>query len=307
MPVFLVLYQVLRGLTRRVSDLGFGPGWVAGPVRHRASTRRSRRTSTCVRSGLDLNPTRRCTRTCARPRRWRRSAWTCRRAPARRCQPGHRARLALPGAHRHRGRHRLRPAAADPGPQPERHGQPPAADDHEDHADLPAGHLLRSAGRPGPVLRGVQPVPHRPAGVHLPQHLRRQGQRDDVEGHARPREGPGQAGEVRVPRRPHPPSKDKAKGKAIPASSKVAPKGKAPARSSSKATPKAGATKGSRPAPSKTSSRSSKADQGGEAPTKASSGPEPTSGSAGPAEPKPSGGTADGAPSLQPRARKKKR
>ncbi len=101
--------------------------------------------------------------------------------------------------------------------------------------------------------------------------------------------------------------KAKAKGKAIPASSKVVAKGKTPARSSSKATPKAGATKGSRPAPSKTSSRSSKADQGGEAPAKASSGPEPTSGSSGSAEPKPSGGTADGAPSLQPRARKKKR
>jgi YidC/Oxa1 family membrane protein insertase len=101
--------------------------------------------------------------------------------------------------------------------------------------------------------------------------------------------------------------KAKAKGKAIPASSKVVAKGKTPARSSSKATPKAGATKGSRPAPSKTSSRSSKADQGGEATAKASSGPEPTSGSSGSAEPKPSGGTADGAPSLQPRARKKKR
>ena len=30
MPVFLVLYQVLRGLTRRVSDLGFSSGWVGG-------------------------------------------------------------------------------------------------------------------------------------------------------------------------------------------------------------------------------------------------------------------------------------
>ena len=102
-------------------------------------------------------------------------------------------------------------------------------------------------------------------------------------------------------------SRDKAKGKAIPASSKVAAKSKAPARTSSKATPKAGATKGSRPAPSKTSSRSSKAEPGGEAPAKASSGPEPTSGSSGSAGPSPSGGTADGAPSLQPRARKKKR
>ncbi len=30
MPVFLVLYQVLRGLTRRVSDLGANVGWVSG-------------------------------------------------------------------------------------------------------------------------------------------------------------------------------------------------------------------------------------------------------------------------------------
>jgi len=30
MPVFLVLYQVLRGLTRRVSDLGFAVGWAGG-------------------------------------------------------------------------------------------------------------------------------------------------------------------------------------------------------------------------------------------------------------------------------------
>ena len=30
MPVFLVLYQVLRGLTRRVSDLGADVGWVSG-------------------------------------------------------------------------------------------------------------------------------------------------------------------------------------------------------------------------------------------------------------------------------------
>ena len=30
MPVFLVLYQVLRGITRRLSDLGDSTGWVAG-------------------------------------------------------------------------------------------------------------------------------------------------------------------------------------------------------------------------------------------------------------------------------------
>lgn len=29
-PIFIVLYQVLRGLTRRISDLGFDVGWAAG-------------------------------------------------------------------------------------------------------------------------------------------------------------------------------------------------------------------------------------------------------------------------------------
>ena len=32
MPVFLVLYNVLRGLTRRQSDLGEATGWIAGQV-----------------------------------------------------------------------------------------------------------------------------------------------------------------------------------------------------------------------------------------------------------------------------------
>lgn len=32
MPVFIILYQVLRGLTRRVSDMGFDAGWVGGQV-----------------------------------------------------------------------------------------------------------------------------------------------------------------------------------------------------------------------------------------------------------------------------------
>ena len=32
MPVFIVLYQVLRGLTRRVSGMGFDMGWVSGQI-----------------------------------------------------------------------------------------------------------------------------------------------------------------------------------------------------------------------------------------------------------------------------------
>ena len=86
------------------------------------------------------------------------------------------------------------------------------------------------------LLRRLEPVPDRPAGVHLPQHLRRQGQRDDVEGHARARQGPGQAGQVQRLEGRILHDKAKAKGKAIPASSKVLAKGKTPARSSSKAT-----------------------------------------------------------------------
>jgi YidC/Oxa1 family membrane protein insertase len=114
--------------------------------------------------------------------------------------------------------------------------------------------------------------------------------------------------------KPAPSSKDKAKakGKAIPASSKELAKG----RTQAKAPAKAGASKGGRPAPAKTSSRSSKAGQTSsstKAPTKAtsdSSAAEATS----PAPAKPSTGSTGsgtsaggGGSNLQPRARKKKR
>jgi YidC/Oxa1 family membrane protein insertase len=103
-------------------------------------------------------------------------------------------------------------------------------------------------------------------------------------------------------------SKAAAKSKAIPASSKAAPKGKAPARTSSRSTSKAAAAKGSRPAPSKTSSRSTKEDQGGATPAPApSDGGDSTSGSTGSTPTAPSEGATGAPPSLQPRARKKKR
>jgi YidC/Oxa1 family membrane protein insertase len=98
-------------------------------------------------------------------------------------------------------------------------------------------------------------------------------------------------------------SKDKAKSKAIPASSKPAPKGKAPAKASAKA----GASKGGRTAPSKTSSRTSRGGRGGEAPAKASPSTPAGSDSSGSAAPTSAGGTDSGTSSLQPRARKKKR
>ncbi len=104
--------------------------------------------------------------------------------------------------------------------------------------------------------------------------------------------------------------KDKTKGKAIPASSRPASKGKAPAKTPAKPQAKAGTTKGGRPAPSTTSSRGSKGGAGaaGRATTpsrKAS----PEAGSAAGGQPKAPGGagTEGAAPTLQPRARKKKR
>jgi YidC/Oxa1 family membrane protein insertase len=107
-------------------------------------------------------------------------------------------------------------------------------------------------------------------------------------------------------------SKDKAKRKAIPASSKELAKG----RSQAKAPAKASASKGGRPAPAKTSSRSTKGGQTSsstKAPTKATSDSSAAEASS-PAPAKPqsdstgSGGNAGGGGStLQPRARKKKR
>ncbi len=154
MPVFLVLYQVLRGLTRRVSDLGGATGWMSGqfpggnPVKPPSLVRTFDpawiNPSTKMYQNLSVST----------------HDGRLRHGPVRERQQGHaaghRPRHALPGAHRHRGRHRLHAAAPDPGPQPQRPGQPATADDHEDHADLPAGDLLRAAGRPGPLLRGVQ-------------------------------------------------------------------------------------------------------------------------------------------------------
>jgi len=101
--------------------------------------------------------------------------------------------------------------------------------------------------------------------------------------------------------------KARAKAKAIPASSKAVAKGKAPAKASAKA----GATKGGRSAPTKPSSRSSKggtdrtsskatSDRGRSSdPSGSANGPS-SAGSTG------SGGTGGGS-TLQPRARKKKR
>jgi YidC/Oxa1 family membrane protein insertase len=119
-------------------------------------------------------------------------------------------------------------------------------------------------------------------------------------------------GPVPTKSKPAASSKDKAKGKAIPASSKELAKG----RSQGKAPAKAGASKGGRPAPAKTSSRSSKAGQTSsstKAPTKATSDSSATEATS-PAPAKPSSGSTGsgssaggGGSNLQPRARKKKR
>ena len=122
MPVFIVLYQVLRGLTRRASGIGFNFGWVSGqlgtgaPTSHaagRSSGRSTRPTSTTARS---------CT---SRPVAAPTPMQAVRHRPVRERQQGARARaschampylvlIAIVGVTG------FVPAAADPGPQPER-------------------------------------------------------------------------------------------------------------------------------------------------------------------------------------------
>ena len=84
MPVFLVLYQVLRGLTRRASDLGFDLGWMSRAVRPGGSTTKP---PDIVRvfDPACINHTTKMYQNLSTRRRWRRSAWTWPRAPARPC------------------------------------------------------------------------------------------------------------------------------------------------------------------------------------------------------------------------------
>ena len=133
MPVFLVLYHVLRGLTQRVpastragSSGQFGTGV---PTRVAAARPRSSR-PTCTTTRSSTRP---CSQTTVMD-----FAGMDLAGALEGLQPGHRATRSPTPADRPRGRHRLRPAAPDPGPQHRRPGQPAAADDHEDHAVLPA-------------------------------------------------------------------------------------------------------------------------------------------------------------------------
>jgi YidC/Oxa1 family membrane protein insertase len=304
MPVFLVLYQVLRGLTRRVSDLGSGTGWAAGqfpgniskppdlvrvfdPAWISPSTKmyQNLSTSTTMEAfGMDLSE-----------------------SASKALQQGvlHASPFLV-----------LIAIVAVTGfvQQRQIQGRNPNATVNPQQQMImkimPIFLPVISFGLPaGLVLYFAVSNMYRIAQQAFISHSIYGGKENgmtwkDMFGLGK---GPAKPAKASSSKAASSRDKAKAKGKAIPASSKVVAKGKTPARSSSKPTSKAGATKGSRPAPSKTSSRSSKADQGGEAPAKASSGPEPTSGSSGSAEPTPSGGTVDGAPSMQPRARKKKR
>jgi len=305
MPVFLVLYQVLRGLTRRVSDLGSGAGWMSGQfslpgaspskppdlvrvfdpawINHSTKMYQNLSTSTQMEAfGMDLSE-----------------------SASKALQQGvlHASPFLV-----------LIAIVAVTGfvQQRQIQGRNPNAQVNPQQQMImkimPIFLPVISFGLPaGLVLYFAVSNMYRIAQQAFISHSIYGGKANGMTWKDMLGLGKGPAKPAKSSSSKAASSRDKAKGKAIPASSKVAAKSKAPARTSSKATPKAGATKGSRPAPSKTSSRSSKAEPGGEAPAKASSGPEPTSGSSGSAGPSPSGGTADGAPSLQPRARKKKR
>ena len=174
MPVFIVLYNVLRGLTQRVPRLRSGLD--RRPDRHRRADLgpAAGRASSPPYLHPDTQLYQSLSQTSVMDFAGHEPGRELLGGP----EPGHRPRAPLHRAHRHRGRHRLHPAEQIQGRMTGSPGQPAAADDHEDHADLPAGDLLRAAGRPGPLLRGVQPLPHRPAVVHLPQHLRHQAGRE---------------------------------------------------------------------------------------------------------------------------------
>jgi YidC/Oxa1 family membrane protein insertase len=301
MPVFLVLYQVLRGLTRRVSDLGAGAGWMSGQFPNSIS-----KPPDLVRvfDPAWINPSTKMYQNLSTSTTMEAFGMDLSESASKALQQGvlHAspflvliAIVAVTGFVQQRQIQGRNPnATVNPQQQMIMKIMPiflPVIS-----FGLPAGLVLYFA------VSNLYRIAQQAFISHSIYGGKANGMTwKDMLGLGKGPAKPAKSGSKAAS------SRDKAKGKAIPASSKVAPKGKAPARSSSKATPKAGATKGSRPAPSKTSSRSSKAEQGGEAPATASSGPEPTSGSSGSAEPKPSGGTSDGAPSLQPRARKKKR
>ena len=188
MPIFIVLYAVLRGLTRRTSPLGFNLGFTGGQLGQgvhltipptpvvpgqRAALRHAgghpgRLLRPVLPAPLDL--------ALPEPQPHQRDAGHG-DEPGRERQHG-----GQPAASIHaipyilliaRGRrHRLGPAEADPGSHPGRLSAAAATSADEDHAVLPAGDLDRAAGGPRPVLRRLQPLPGRTAVVHQPQHLR---------------------------------------------------------------------------------------------------------------------------------------
>ena len=118
MPVFIVLYQVLRGLTRRASGMGFDFGWVGGQLGSGHRRRPSRRRSTGVFDPAYLNHSSKMYQTCRSTNTMQAFGMDLAESASKALQPGRRPRPPLPRPDRHRGGHRLRPAAADPGPQP---------------------------------------------------------------------------------------------------------------------------------------------------------------------------------------------
>jgi YidC/Oxa1 family membrane protein insertase len=305
MPVFLVLYQVLRGLTRRVSDLGSGTGWMAGQfpsgtvskppdlvrvfdpawINQNTKMYQNLSTSTSMQAfGMDLSE-----------------------SASKALQQGllHASPFLV-----------LIVIVAITGflQQRQIQGRNPNAQVNPQQQMImkimPIFLPVISFGLPaGLVLYFAVSNMYRIGQQAFISHSIYGGKANGMTWKDMIGLGKGPGGSKPKPAAS---SKDKAKSKAIPASSKELAKG----RSQAKAPAKSGASKGGRPAPAKTSSRSSKGGQASSSrktPTTAASDSSAAEASS-PAPAKPSsgstgsGGTAGGGGStLQPRARKKKR
>ncbi len=172
LPVFMVLYRVLSGLTTRFTSVGLA----AGQLTAQASTgaafaaveieRRKfnpqyvdhgdtifqdlQLTNEMNSFGIDLS-----------------------RSLSQMLQEGFVKALPYLALDHVGVRHLARPAAADPGSEQQRSDEPSATGDHEDHPLHDPDHLVRPARGHGGVLPHREPVPDRPAGLHHAEVLPR--------------------------------------------------------------------------------------------------------------------------------------
>ena len=148
-PIFIILYNVIQGLTRNGEDGTFDPKY----LKHSSELYQALNpVDEMVAFGVDL-------------------AVSARRP----CSEGFVDGLPYVRHGRGRGPDLLLPAEADPGPQPERRDAAAAEDDDAGVPGHVRGHRVHLAGGAGRVLHDLEPLPDRDAGLHHPNPLPRGG------------------------------------------------------------------------------------------------------------------------------------